>query len=1149
MSYINRLACIFGLFLLSSVSAIASPGDTVVVKTIRFDTNLRSGIFQFPGDAPSHWEKISMLYKMRCKDGQVSTQASPNLGCGEWDYNCYTYIIDSSQVDSLISLSPSHSISGFSGSNFIFTTQPQSVYTMSYQQAVNYTSVINETVSTVGNGNISLNKPFGTVNTSSRSQYLFTASELSSAGLISGDINGLRLNIVAFGSTINNLRVNIKTTSQLQLDPDKPETTGFLNVFYLGTTFNSPGEQSFNFHTPFSWDGISNLIVEFTYSNPSSGNNSIVLAHNAGFNAGMHATGPDHYLRFDGGVQALKVNNDIYNMISDQITIAFWSFGDSLKLPANTTALEAIDSLNHRQVNVHLPWSNSRVYWDCGGDAGGGYDRVEEAANADDFEGRWNHWAFTKNANTGEMKIWLNGSLFASGTNKTKLIDISNFIFGAGLTGSLYYYGGMDDISIWNISLDSSAISDIMFKDITTSHPFYSNLLVWYKLNEGNGNTVLDASPNGFDSQLINPAWWSHRGHELGRNFNISSERPNTSFIQGTYVSNIQQVAVIDSLPKPASSVITYTVQNNNLLIVDTVYAWQAGYYYIYDPQNIVWDSIYVNPEDSIQPSTLTWYQRRPMRLELINFITPYGKGLNMNGLSGKTWVFDVTDYAPSLRGPVFLGMGDGIYQEDNEITFVFYEGTSPRTARSIQQIWPNGTWVSPSYNEIYNDKYFEPRMLTMDPGASMYKIRSAISGHGQEGEFIPRYHTISVNDTVSFTRKVWKACASNPIYPQGGTWVYDRAGWCPGADVDLAEFEITALVSPGSVAELDYSLPYNMNPGSSNYRVNNQLVSYGPPNLPVDAAIDYIKQPTSRTEFARLNPLCNAPVVRIKNTGSSALTSLVVTYGRTGGDMSVYNWAGQLDFLETTEITLPAPDWQSSQQNNFIAYISMPNGNADIYNWNDTLTSDFNPPPIYPNQLIFELKTNYRASENRYIVTNSAGDTVLYRDFLNDNTVYRDTLDLAADCYTLFLTDDGDDGLSFWANTGAGSGYFRIKGDTGNIIYKSFNPDFGNNIYHQFTTGYALPVPEISKGDIDLKIHPNPAGDYLQFEYSARPGSKADIILINIAGQAVLQQEVQSQEGKEHLLLDLSNLQNGIYFLILKSGGQRISRKVIVTE
>ena len=57
-----------------------------------------------------------MAYSMRCRNGQVNTSGGNSVACGEWDYSCYTYIHDSSRVDSVMHKVVSHEISNFSGS-------------------------------------------------------------------------------------------------------------------------------------------------------------------------------------------------------------------------------------------------------------------------------------------------------------------------------------------------------------------------------------------------------------------------------------------------------------------------------------------------------------------------------------------------------------------------------------------------------------------------------------------------------------------------------------------------------------------------------------------------------------------------------------------------------------------------------------------------------------------------------------------------------------------------------------------------------------------------------------------------------------------------------------------------------------------------
>ncbi|MEY4595488.1 MAG: hypothetical protein RIQ47_1898, partial [Bacteroidota bacterium] len=92
---------LISLYYSFSQCVYAGTGDTTVVQTFRFDTTMRAGVFHFPDDTTKSYEKIIMRYGMRCKNGLISTTTNRNLGCGEWDYNCYTFMIDSTKLDSI----------------------------------------------------------------------------------------------------------------------------------------------------------------------------------------------------------------------------------------------------------------------------------------------------------------------------------------------------------------------------------------------------------------------------------------------------------------------------------------------------------------------------------------------------------------------------------------------------------------------------------------------------------------------------------------------------------------------------------------------------------------------------------------------------------------------------------------------------------------------------------------------------------------------------------------------------------------------------------------------------------------------------------------------------------------------------------------
>jgi len=103
----------------------------------------------------------------------------------------------------------------------------------------------------------------------------------------------------------------------------------------------------------------------------------------------------------------------------NEITCSFWAYGGEA-LPTANSVIEAWSANNQRILNVHLIWSNSCVFFDCGniGASFDSYDRLMKQINAADCKGKWSHWAFTKNATTGSMKIYLNGNLWHEETNK-----------------------------------------------------------------------------------------------------------------------------------------------------------------------------------------------------------------------------------------------------------------------------------------------------------------------------------------------------------------------------------------------------------------------------------------------------------------------------------------------------------------------------------------------------------------------------------------------------------------------------------------------------------------------------------------------------------------------------------------------------------
>lgn len=1117
-----------------------SPGDTLVTPTFTYASGTRDTMIHFPDIAGITYEKIFMLYNMRCKNGLVSppVQGQTNVGCGEWDYSCNTYITDSSKVDSTKAKHASHIITGFSGTSYNYTTQPTYTFYQYQQQSVNYSATLSETIATVGTGANTSNAPFNTQSLASKSQYLWTASELTTAGLVAGDISSIKLNVSSVGSDAMFLKVRMKHATQSALDASNPDLTGFTDVYFLNTPLVS-GLNQLNFYNNFTWNGTDNILVEFSFSNVATGTDNMVLSDTTQTIMGLVAGGNDYNFEFIGS-NYIDLGNANFSNFTDQLTLAFWSYGNANALPANTSVLYATNAQNHRQLNIHFPWSDANVYWDCG--SGGSYDRINKAAAATEYEGQWNHWAFTKNKTTGVMNTYLNGVLWNTGTGKTLPIEVTTLMLGGNPDMSNPYFGKIDEFSLWNTVLSQATIQAWKNKTITAAHPNYANLVAYYKFNEGTGTTTADVAAAATGNVSGTPVWSLVKGKDIFKEFAETNNRPMLSFVQGTYTQTTTQITVMDSIQNITNTVYGFGVTNGNLIAVDTNAYYHAGYSYIYDGDTgALLDSVNYASEGTIDITQLDYYLKSPSRFQIMSFVTPYGINLDL-GMTGKTWTFDVTDFAPILKGWRRLKMdAGGEWQEQMDIKFLFIVGTPPREVKDIRNIWKV---ESVGYASILNNDKYEPRTVNFAADGSAFKVRTAITGHGQEGEFIQRTHQINVDaGTPEYSWQVWKECALNPVYPQGGTWIYDRAGWCPGAPTDLKEMDITPYVTPGGSNTIDYQIVTAT--GSSNYWVSNQLVTYGQPNFSLDAAVVDVKNPSSKIEYARINYICNSPTVVIQNTGSTALTSLVIEYWVNNNPThETYTWTGNLDFLQTADVVLPVGNvWSTANtptNNAFHVEVKSPNNGTDAYSFNNKYNSTFNITSVLPANFILSVKTNNAGLETKYKILDSYGNIVLNRQTLQNNKTYKDTLGIGVGCYSLIFTDSGDDGIDFWANND-GIGTASILNMSGTPIV-NFEGDFGKSLIYNFTINYPMAYEDLYQIN-DIVLYPNPAHNEVIVE--GRNLSKGTTQLFNHLGQAI---NAPYRQEATKIIFNTSGVAAGFYFVVFTDNeGNTQSKKVII--
>lgn len=203
-------------------------------------------------------------------------------------------------------------------------------------------------------------------------------------------------------------------------------------------------------------------------------------------------------LEFDGSSSTVTLPTSAFFSISDEITVSMWANGADNQ-PRQDSIFFAVNATGDRMLNVHLPWSDGRVYWDAGYE--GGYDRIDELASTNQYEGQWNHWVFTKNAATGDMAIYLNGALWSSGTGMThSMSGITDATLGSQISEK-HYSGMIDDVRLYNVSLDATGVSDLFFS-YTTASGVPLGWLMSHGIDPSEAGALADTDGDGRNNEL-----------------------------------------------------------------------------------------------------------------------------------------------------------------------------------------------------------------------------------------------------------------------------------------------------------------------------------------------------------------------------------------------------------------------------------------------------------------------------------------------------------------------------------------------------------------------------------------------------------------------------------------------------------------------
>lgn len=1173
MRKLNYSLCFVLLFSMLLPLTRTHAQDTTWVQTYTFDSLwTRRAKFYFP-TANENYRKVLMYFNIKC---YPTVSGDGNYACGEWDYIYFNNIYDHRGVlDSTAKSGRYFKLyNGSSPDTLKYATAPQYNLYKSYL----YNTVPNNTATnsyTVGAATVAQPHPFNLATGKERAQFIWKASELTTAGLTAGNITGIKLNFQGNSATINNLQIRIKQIPYDSFGVAAMEVDTLTRVYNYNRVITTAGLNNFQFNTPFNWNGTANLLIDFSFDNASTAAANNLLGANTTYPAGLYSiTGNYSLATFQGSGGNVRFGSDL-NMFTGtmQRSYEIWMNVDSFVAPEGTLFSAGRRGQNNADFTMRTTSPNNNYRLNMWSSTASG----EASFSGPNTKNAWKQLTLTYGSDT--VRFYLNGKLVYT-KRKAGLataIDPNNpdFFLGESRETGYNYLGKFSHLRVWDVKLSDNDIKDWVGKDITAAHPQYSHLKGDYKINNGSGFSVHDDSPAGMEQGDINSNIWWRRVKPADFYYNAQklNWRPQVQFERNTYTSTLDSVLVTDTVYQAPTTVYIYGNPGANHIIADnsplnpsictdTMNVWTRKYSYTY-LNGILVDSTLNTLPNTLINNNINWFSNT-VQYEIGRSISPYGINLDLG--SGRTRIYDVTDYYPLLQDTVDLEVGST--QELQDVKFAFIKGDPPAEVNHITQPWTQNGHGSYTYGSIVNENVLAPKNITLRPGTNQVKFRSYISGHGGAENAGPAYpngccefmyndHYYKSNGQTIKTFRIERTdCSVNPIFPQGGTWVYRREGWCPGDIIESHDMNVSQYINSGAI-NLDYQIAPapagNEATYNGNYRVGLQLIEYKTPGRNNDAEVYSIRKPSDAFVLSRMNPICINPQVVIRNDGKNDLTQATIKFKVSGGQEQTYNWTGSLKFLDTAVVDLPVNTsafWVGDNSNRFIARIAGVNNTTDEYAGNDTAYSKYNLPDVLPTQkVIIRLKTNSSPQENTLTIRDLNGNVILSKTGMSANTTYNDTLNLPYNCYTLVLNDNGaggvGDGLQWWANPNQGSGALSILNGQNGQTLKTFGSDFGAQIFYSFTVGSPL---KINDGDLakHISVYPNPNNGNFSVQAQGFNGT-VNLELSNALGQSVWKGAFECNVGTATKNIDVKGVAAGVYMLQVSTAGNKMTQKIVV--
>ncbi|MBC8427733.1 hypothetical protein H8D98_00580 [bacterium] len=259
----------------------------------------------------------------------------------------------------------------------------------------------------------------------------------------------------------------------------------------------------------------------------------------------------NHVLSLDGEGDYVEIkDSENLNAINSQVTMEAWIKATAFPNQWMPIIYKGDKDTPRESGRSYTLWLNRNGYLGIGSKPSGTGQVWLESTNGSIALNTWYHIAGVIDANGGIMKIFINGT------------EVTNGVFGEDIRSSSLplriggwtheedptyspFAGQIDEVRIWNVARTGKQIVANMFQSLIGNE---LGLVAYWRF-EGEEETVIDATENGNDGQLVGDAT------------RIVSELPTREELHQSYLSSLKlELSVRRLKPSELSDVLAITV-------------------------------------------------------------------------------------------------------------------------------------------------------------------------------------------------------------------------------------------------------------------------------------------------------------------------------------------------------------------------------------------------------------------------------------------------------------------------------------------------------------------------------------------------------------------------------------------------------------